>query len=252
MIQIDRLPAFQDNYLWGLSEGNNAWVVDPGDGQVILDWLTNNDLSLQGILLTHHHADHIGGVQQLLQQYPMAEVVGSAQSLAGGSSPVADGDVIDLLSRQFQVLAVPGHTLDHVAYLSLDPTPILFCGDTLFLAGCGRMFEGTPEQFQASLARLQDLPPETLVHCAHEYTQANLEFAIRMLPGNQSVLDRLARVQEQRQIGVPTVPDRLEQEWHTNPYFRLDDPALMGVIQADANTPMSERFARVRAAKDNA
>ena len=155
MIQIDRLPAFQDNYLWGLSEGNNAWVVDPGDGQVILDWLTDNHLSLQGILLTHHHADHIGGVQQLLQHYPMAQVVGSAQSLAGGSSPVADGDVIDLLSRQFQVLAVPGHTLDHVAYLSLDPTPILFCGDTLFLAGCGRMFEGTPEQFQASLVLIQ-------------------------------------------------------------------------------------------------
>lgn len=252
MIQIDRLPAFEDNYLWGLREGQTAWVVDPGDGKVVLDWLDRNQLVLSGILLTHHHADHVGGVQTLLDRYPMAEVIGSKQQLAGASASVSEGDVVDLLSRRFHVMEVPGHTLDHVAYLSMDPFPILFCGDTLFLGGCGRMFEGTPEQFQHSLARFQALPPETLIYCAHEYTQANLEFAKTILPDNQSVLDRLDQVKTLRKNNVATVPDRLVNELHTNPYFRLDDPVLMDVIKATDDTPMHERFARVRAAKDNA
>lgn len=252
MIQIDRLPAFNDNYLWGLREGQAAWVVDPGDADVVLSWLSNNQLLLEGILLTHHHKDHIGGIDRLLQRFPMAEVIGSARPIQGVSAPVSEGDVIDILSRRFRVLEVPGHTLDHVAYLSMDPYPVLFCGDTLFLGGCGRMFEGTPEQFQRSLARLQDLPPETLVFCAHEYTQANLEFAKQLLPDNQSVLERLEHVTAMRNRGTPTVPDTLESELHTNPYFRLNDPALMSVIGADSSTSMPERFARVRAAKDNA
>ena len=252
MIQIDRLPAFDDNYLWGMREGQTAWVVDPGDGEVVLDWLDCHQLVLGGILLTHHHADHIGGVETLLKRYPMAEVIGSKRNLVNASAPVSEGDVIDLLSRRFQVIEVPGHTLDHVAFVSMDPFPILFCGDALFLAGCGRMFEGTPEQFQTSLARLQSLPAQTMIYCAHEYTQANLEFAKTMLPDNRSVIDRLEQVKILRKNNVPTVPDRLENELHTNPYFRLDDPVLMDVIGADENTSMAERFARVRKAKDNA
>ncbi len=252
MIQIDRLPAFNDNYLWGMREGQTAWVVDPGDGEVVLDWLDSQKLVLGGILLTHHHADHIGGVETLLKSYPMAEVIGSKRNLVNASAPVSEGDVIDLLSRRFQVIEVPGHTLDHVAFVSMDPFPILFCGDALFLAGCGRMFEGTPEQFQTSLARLQSLPAQTMIYCAHEYTQANLEFAKTMLPDNRSVIDRLEQVKILRKNNVPTVPDRLENELHTNPYFRLDDPVLMDVIGADESTSMAERFARVRKAKDNA
>lgn len=252
MIRIDRLPAFQDNYLWGMSEGQSAWVVDPGDGQVVIDWLDRNELTLSGILLTHHHADHVGGVSHLLERFPMAEVIGSSRPLAGCSAPVADGDVIDILSRRFRVMAVPGHTLDHVAFLGMDPHPIVFCGDTLFLGGCGRMFEGTAEQFHRSLARLQALPPETLIYCAHEYTEANLQFAAQMLPNNQSVVDRLDEVRQKRASGIATVPDILEHELHTNPYFRLDDPDLMEVIGATSETPLHERFAAVRTAKDNA
>lgn len=252
MIQIDRLPAFDDNYLWGLREGQAAWVVDPGDADVVLSWLDRSQLTLEGILITHHHKDHSGGITRLLERYPMAEVIGSAKPVEGVSAPVSEGDVIDILSRRFRVIEVPGHTLDHVAFVSMDPHPILFCGDTLFLGGCGRMFEGTPEQFQKSLERLQALPPKTMVFCAHEYTQANLEFARQLLPDNQSVIDRLAIITAMRSRGTPTVPDTLESELHTNPYFRLNDPALMAVIGADDNTSMPERFARVRKAKDNA
>lgn len=252
MIQIDRLPAFNDNYLWGLYEGQSAWVVDPGDAEVVETWLTQKNLVLNGILLTHHHNDHTGGVEALVERNPMVEVIGSKQALRGVSAPVSDGDTIDLLSRRFQVMEVPGHTLDHVAFFSADPSPILFCGDTVFLGGCGRMFEGTPEQFQSSLARIAQLPPETMLYCAHEYTQANMEFACRMLPDNQAASERLTDVKSLRENNVPTVPDSLERELHCNPFFRLNDPSLMNQIGADESTSLPERFARVRQAKDNA
>ena len=160
MIQIDRLPAFNDNYLWGLYEGQSAWVVDPGDAEVVQTWLTQKNLVLNGILLTHHHNDHTGGVEALVEKNPMVKVIGSKQALRGVSAPVSDGDTIDLLSRRFRVMEVPGHTLDHVAFFSADPSPILFCGDTVFWAVAGACSKEPPSNFNRAWPGLLSYLPK--------------------------------------------------------------------------------------------
>ena len=250
MINIVRLPAFKDNYLWIIRHGSEAWAIDPGDADVVSAYLDEHHLALVGILLTHRHPDHTGGVESLLQEFPHTPVWGSTIGLCGISNPVVEGQIIDVFDMRFEVMHLPGHVDDHVAYYCAYPDPLLFCGDILFMAGCGRNMEGTAGAFQTSLARISALPTETLIYCAHEYTLDNLKFARHLMPNNQAVADRFARVTEARARDEATVPGALEIEFHTNPFLRLDDAEVMSSLSLTHSMSPATRFRAVRLAKD--
>ena len=218
-MEIFGIPAFKDNYIWCLSRGDRAVVVDPGDAAPVLDHLQRHALSLAAILVTHHHADHIGGLEDLLTRFSVPVFGPAAEHIDGVDHPLAEGDRVELpdLDIAFTVLDVGGHTGGHIAYYAAK---LLFCGDTLFAGGCGRIFEGTPAQMWRSLAKLAALPAETRVYCAHEYTQANLRFALAVEPDNAALQARIAEVDGLRRAGLPTVPSTLGAETATNPFLR--------------------------------
>lgn len=222
MLEITPVQAFEDNYIWMLSQpgSDQAFAVDPGDETPVLAWLDAQGKRLAGILITHHHYDHTGGVPELLEAYPGIPVYGPAQErIRGITHPVAEGDRVALAwaDESLQVIEVPGHTAGHLAYLGAGA---LFCGDTLFAAGCGRVFDGTFEQLAASLQRIAGLPADTRIYCAHEYTLANLGFAAWVEPESQAVQLRIAREQARRERGLPTLPSSLSLELETNPFLR--------------------------------
>jgi hydroxyacylglutathione hydrolase len=224
------VPAFKDNYLWIIHDGVHAAVVDPGDGQPILDALRAHGLSLTAILLTHHHADHIGGVPQLLAEYSVPVYGPRNDNIAAVTHPLGEGDRVQVpgLALELSVLDVPGHTLGHIAYVRETPgAHWLFCGDTLFGAGCGRLFEGTPEQMAASLAKLAALPGDTLVYCAHEYTLSNLRFAEAVEPGNRALQMRLEADSKARGTNLPTIPSNIAIELATNPFLRTTEQGII-------------------------
>ncbi len=227
------LPAFSDNYIWMLHDGRTAWVVDPGDAAPVLTALHSHGLALGGILVTHHHADHVGGVQAL-RPVLNGPVFGPARErIPEPFTPLNDGDVVELLGLRFQVIDVPGHTAGHIAYAQLDAAaePLLFCGDTLFSAGCGRLFEGTPAQMSNSLARLATMPADTRVCCTHEYTLSNLKFATAVEPGNVDVLHHTRACQALRQAGQPTLPSSMDLERRINPFLRCSEPAVVAAAR---------------------
>lgn len=261
---ITALPAFENNYLWLIHQGVAAWVVDPGDANVVQAALDSLQLKLCGILITHHHADHTGGIAQLRRKHPDAVVYGP---LNRGSTPIAGithaahaGETYALsgLGVSINCLAVPGHTLDHLAYFlpasaSVEQIPRLFCGDTLFAAGCGRLFEGSPAQMHASLQQLLALPADTLVYCAHEYTVSNLHFAAAVEPHNAAIAARLSHAQTLRAAGLATVPFELGTERHTNPFLRCHQPAVQAIASQRAGLALSDDtdvFAQLRAWKN--
>ena len=255
MLSITPIPAFSDNYIWHLTRGGEHWVVDPGDAGPVIETLA--DQSLDGILITHHHLDHIGGIAALRERYH-CPVLGPG-SIEGVTKPLQSGDRLEVLGLPLEVMDVPGHTLDHLALLLREPTDHgeklhLFCGDTLFAAGCGRLFEGTPAQMYASLSKLGSLPPETQVYCAHEYTLANLRFAAAAEPGNMAVNNRLAEVQALRADDKITLPSTIGTELATNPFMRCHIPAVArraaGQGEMDSADEV-EVFARLRRWKDN-
>ena len=223
MLNISEIQAFDNNYIWAISDSCSVWVVDPGEAKPVLQYLERNALNLIGILLTHWHADHQGGVEDLVVKYPNAQVIGSAKTLKGPSQPVQDGQRIDILGAKFFVIEVPGHTLDHVAYFSDSPFfngPVAFTGDTLFAAGCGRLFEGSPEDMFESLKKINQLPERTHIYCAHEYTLRNLQFAVVAEPDNADIQKRLDEVTSLRNKGISTIPSMLNIERLTNPFLR--------------------------------
>ena len=232
MFDVIRIPAFKDNYIWLLRKGAAAVVVDPGDAEPVRAFLEREGLRLAAILITHHHKDHQGGVAGLLNYAPAADVFGPAlESITGITRGLSGGERIPLpaLGESMQVLAVPGHTLGHVAYYGAG---CLFCGDTLFAGGCGRLFEGTPAQMHDSLALLGGLPNDTLVYCAHEYTEANLRFALAVEPGNGALVVRNDEVSKARASGRATVPSTLAVEKATNPFLRCREPEVVRCAQA--------------------
>ncbi|MFI5446187.1 hydroxyacylglutathione hydrolase [Polaromonas sp. UC242_47] len=254
------IPAFNDNYLWLLHDGRRALVVDPGDAQPVLCVLEANGLKLESILVTHHHADHTGGVDAL-REATGAKVVGPArESIPQPFQRLQDGDSVRALDLDFQVIDVPGHTAGHIAYylaptlsasrdalppegahpawggqapdgLALDGQPLLFCGDTLFSGGCGRLFEGTPAQMLASLDRLAALPGNTRVCCTHEYTLSNLRFALAVEPDNIELIGYHARCASLRDRGQPTLPTTVAQELLINPFLRTRQATVMAAAQ---------------------
>lgn len=222
MLTLIPLPAFTDNYLWVLHDGMHALVVDPGDAAPVLRWLQENALQLQTILVTHHHADHTGGVNEL-REATGAQVFGPArENIPPPLTALQEDDVVETLGLTFKVLEVAGHTAGHIAFFCGDVAgrPLLFCGDTLFSGGCGRLFEGTPGQMLDSLDKLAALPPDTQVCCAHEYTLANLRFATAVEPGNADLTAYETQCVKLRAAGLPTLPTSIAQEMLVNPFLR--------------------------------
>lgn len=238
------LPAFSDNYIWMLHDGRQAAVVDPGDAAPVEAALDAAGLTLATILVTHHHADHVGGVDRLRGRL-RGRVYGPARErIPPPFTPLAGGDRITVLGLAFEVIDVPGHTAGHIAYVQRDvpAAPLLFCGDTLFSAGCGRLFEGTPQQMADSLARLNALPGDARVCCTHEYTLSNLRFAAAVEPDNAQIADYTRRCQRQRADGQPTLPSSLALERQVNPFLRCGEPAVAAAAMvegADSRDPVA-------------
>ncbi len=252
-LSVLTVPAFKDNYLWLIHDGTHAAVVDPGDSGPILDALATHGLTLTAILLTHHHADHTGGVPELLARFPVPVYGPRNDRIAAVTHPLAEGDRVTLAQPglELDVLDVPGHTLGHIAYVRRTPgRHWLFCGDTLFAGGCGRLFEGTPEQMAASLEKLASLPEDTQVYCAHEYTLSNLRFAEAVEPDNQALALRMRDESAKRAVEVPTVPSSIGLERRTNPFLRYREAAIVRELVkagrlAEGATPV-QAFAALR------
>jgi hydroxyacylglutathione hydrolase len=258
-MKLFALPAFSDNYLWLWQQDSMAVVVDPGDAAPVLQALSQKGLTLAAILVTHHHADHVGGVREL-HTTTGAQVFGPArEDVPAPHTPVLDGDTLTLLGQTVQVLDVPGHTAGHVAYFLPDApeTPVLFCGDTLFSGGCGRIFEGTPAQMLASMDHLAKLPGTTRVCCAHEYTLSNLRFALAVEPRNTELQAYMAHCQQLRDQGTPTLPALLGTELQINPFLRARHPDVRHAVAQHAGLSATEQnddvavFAALREWKNN-
>jgi hydroxyacylglutathione hydrolase len=227
-ISISAIPALTDNYIWVIrnSKKHCALVVDPGEAPPVITYLERHQLKLSGILITHHHWDHVNGVADLLHYSPVAVYGPMHSKFSGLTQRLGEGED-GFISRYFPnytVLAIPGHTLDHIAYCADNH---IFCGDTLFGGGCGRLFEGTPEQLYGSLQKIAALPDSTKIYCAHEYTLENLRFALQVEPSNKEIIQRIQRVQRLREQGNPSLPSNLFEEKQTNPFLRCDVPEII-------------------------
>jgi len=258
MMIIHTLPAFNDNYLWLFHEqgSNDAYVVDPGDPAVVTAALKRHSLKLNGILITHHHADHTGGVESLVQDWQVPVYGPNSPHIPQVSHFFGDGETLTLSdSLALQAISVPGHTLDHIAWFTeSDGQARLFCGDTLFAGGCGRMFEGDPAQMHHSLSKLGQLPGNTLVYCAHEYTLANLAFALAVEPENKALQTRWVDAQAIRKRAEPTVPTSIAVELETNPFLRCSEPTVKLAAEHESGQTLSSAwqvFGAVRQWKDS-
>lgn len=248
------IPAFTDNYIWCIHNGDVCWVVDPGDAKPVLEFIQANNLRLTGILVTHHHYDHTDGILPLLAQVPGIPVLGPEYgNIKGLTDKLIEGSRVKLanLGLELEVLEVPGHTLDHIAFYGEN---MLFCGDTMFSAGCGRLFEGTPQQMHESLGKLMKLPAQTKVYCTHEYTLANVNFALQVEPHNKALQAYSYWANEQRSQGKPTLPSNIEQQKAINPFLRAQQDEIKHNAEEFVGKKLSNEtdvFAAVRQWKDN-
>mgnify|MGYP001325965893 CR=1 FL=1 len=251
MFHVTAIPAFNDNYIWALSipESRDIAVVDPGDAAAVNDYLARNQLNLTTILITHHHQDHTGGVNQLVDEH-QAAVYGPANTpFPGIQQPLHSGDSITLFGQKLQIQEVPGHTLDHISYFQEGDTPQLLCGDTLFLAGCGRLFEGSPAQMLAAMRYFKQLPDDTQVYCTHEYSLANLAFAAAVEPANSDIQNCISHCQTLRQQDSPTLPTSIGAEKQINPFLRTaENSVIKAAEQFSGHKLLSETdvFAAIR------
>jgi hydroxyacylglutathione hydrolase len=237
--QVIPVPAFQDNYIWIIRNASHAAVVDPGDARPALDYLVREKLRLSAILNTHHHADHVGGNAALLAHRNVPVFAPHDERIAEATLRVGDGDHarLDEFGLDFEVLEIPGHTRSHIAF---HGNGLLFCGDTLFACGCGRLFEGTPAQMFRSLSRLAALPDDTQVYCGHEYTLSNIRFAKAVEPDNQKLRALEPEMQQLRERGVPTLPSVIGREKHTNPFLRCREPAVIEAASRAAGVALTD------------
>lgn len=247
------IPAFSDNYIWMLDDNTHAIIVDPGDADSAIQALAMQNLTLSAIIVTHHHFDHVGGIDKLKQQFACPVYGPHNPAIPSIDTRLAGGDNITLLEQNFEVIAVPGHTLDHIAYYNAEQQ-LLFCGDTLFAAGCGRLFEGDAATMVTSLNKLSALPAETRVACTHEYTESNLKFALSAEPSNTALQQRQQQVAELRSHGQPSLPSTIAIEIETNPFLRCDSAPLIKQLEQRCGRPLNaynDVFAELRAWKDN-
>lgn len=254
-MHIHAVPAFDDNYIWILQPKNSTQcvIVDPGDAKPVIKFLEEQQLTPAALLITHHHHDHSGGIQALTERYSMPVYGPADEDISGVTHKLRGGDRLPLsvLDMSFSIIDCPGHTSGHIAFYS---DPILFCGDTLFSAGCGRMFEGTPAQFVKSLQRFKTLPDDTLIYCAHEYTAANLKFAQAVEPDNQAISEHQQWVAQRRQADEITLPSTLSLEREINPFLRCHLFSVQQSAQQHAQTSLADEvevFACIRQWKDN-
>jgi len=233
MLSIHPIRAFRDNYIWVIHNQNHAAVIDPGIASPVIDYLLSNKLRLIAILITHHHNDHTGGNAELLQSFDVPVYGPLNESIATVSHPLREGDQVNLeeMSLNLKVLDTPGHTRGHIAYYGSNPFNVVFCGDTLFSCGCGRVFEGTAQQMYQSLQKLSQLPNDTLIFCTHEYTLGNIQFAKAVDPENASLINFEIDAQELRNLNIPTVPTTLTLEKKINPFIRCEQRKIIDSAQ---------------------
>lgn len=256
MLQVTPVRAFTDNYIWLIHSPRDARqvvAVDPGDAEPVERTLADRGFTLAGILITHHHRDHTGGVAELLQHRAIPIYGPANETVPGNPTRLREGDRAELssLGLEFSVLDIPGHTAGHIAYVGHGA---VFCGDTLFSAGCGRLFEGTPEQMVDSLSKLAALPADTLVYCGHEYTLNNLKFGLMVEPGNVAAQGYLAHCRELRARDEATIPSDIRRERNVNPFLRCDDNSVKQAAEAHAGRGLqshTEVFAVIREWKDS-
>ena len=253
MINIEPIKAFNDNYIWLATTNEGSIVIDPGEAHKTIKYLKENDLNLDAILITHHHFDHTGGIEDMLK-FRNVDVYGPVNNIPSINKQLRDGDLFSVIGIDFKIIEIPGHTLDHIAFFSENNgNPVLFCGDTLFSSGCGRVFEGTFEQMHESILKLKSLPANTKIYSGHEYTQSNLKFAMEVEPLNQKLISRYNDVQDLLNKGIPTLPTTLELELEVNPFLRCHAREVQNSVAKQFNTSNHEDeiFKALRQWKDN-
>jgi hydroxyacylglutathione hydrolase len=253
MINIEPIKAFNDNYIWLATTNEGSIVIDPGEAHKTIKYLKENDLNLDAILITHHHFDHTGGIEDMLK-FRNVDVYGPVNNIPSINKQLRDGDLFSVIGIDFKIIEIPGHTLDHIAFFSENNgNPVLFCGDTLFSSGCGRVFEGTFEQMHKSILKLKSLPANTKIYSGHEYTQSNLKFAMEVEPLNQKLISRYNDVQDLLNKGIPTLPTTLELELEVNPFLRCHTREVQNSVVKQFNTSNHEDeiFKALRQWKDN-
>ena len=254
MIEIFAIPAFTDNYIWALRKEKQLVVVDPGDPNAVQDILLKENLDLIAILITHWHPDHTGGLLELSKEKTIPVYGPKGGHIEGITNELGENDQITILGNTFKVFETPGHTLDHISYFSDQANPILFCGDTLFSGGCGRLFEGTPTQMYNSLSKFSSLPEETKVFCTHEYTLSNLNFAVEVEPTNKELLKYYEEVSNKRNNNEITLPSNIKLEKNINPFLRSSESSIKKSAEkysSKSNLDNIETLSVIRSWKDN-
>jgi hydroxyacylglutathione hydrolase len=248
-LEVVPIRAFSDNYIWTLRDKSHAAVVDPGDARPVIDYLDREGLTLSAILNTHHHADHVGGNALLLRRWQVPVFGPHDERIPEVTQRLADGERITLphFGTEFEVMEIPGHTRTHIAFYGGG---MLFCGDTLFAAGCGRLFEGTPQQMHESLQRLASVPESTRVYCGHEYTMSNIRFARAVEPHNRALIAFESRASHQRASDLPTLPTEIGEEKATNPFLRVQEPDVIAAASRYAGKPLKDAVSVLAAIRE--
>tara|TARA_Y100001936_G_scaffold100036_1_gene98286 strand:+ start:465 stop:1229 length:765 start_codon:yes stop_codon:yes gene_type:complete len=253
MLSVEPIKAFTDNYIWLVSTNEGSIVIDPGESKNIQKLIDNNTIDLKGILITHHHYDHTNGLSELVKKNEL-EVYGPVNNIDGINHRLNDKDKISIIGIDFDVISIPGHTLDHIGFYSANANnPILFCGDTLFAGGCGRIFEGTYEQMFHALKKITKLPTNTNIYCGHEYTLSNLKFALEADDTNKELIEEFKKVENKINSNIPSLPTTLDKELKVNPFLRCDNINIQNKIieKFKVSNNELEVFTALRKWKDN-